>query len=296
MQRSVIHISKDTLKLFRAGNEVLVNNISHKFTRAEKLVFMAYSAKVCKFNNDEEIGITSVINNTEIAKICNLTVATVVTARKSLEKTGLIEVKNIDTFKHQIAIIGYERLHLTKEEGGTGYVKIGFNMFKKLCELTSNELRIAFDLILSIDSDSANNYNKSDSLTRNYSFIKKYLPSYVDCKKKVQEILKKLDGLFDLTFKEDHIQAKEIQTYNVKNYLSCVSKGNRKFIKKILKNTKITFNKKDLNDLVQMSIEYSCKAISNALMYILLNNIDIKESLGALVRSLIKNSFIRYSA
>ncbi|WP_040328401.1 hypothetical protein [Clostridium ihumii] len=289
MSKSVLNISKDILKLFRDGNEVPLNNISYKFTKTEKLVFLAYSSKIIKFNNDE-LGITTVINNTEIAKLCNLTVATVVTARKSLEKTGLIKVKNIDKFKHQVIIVGYENLHLTKDEGGSGYVKIGFNMFKELCKLTANELRIAFDLILSIDSNKGNKFNGTDSLTRNYSFIKKYLPSYVDCKKKVKEILKKLDGLFDLTFKEDNIQAKEIQTYNVENYLACVSKGNRKFIKKILKNTNINFDRKDLSDLVQMSIEYGCKSISNALMYIFLNTISIKETLGGLVRTLIKSA------
>lgn len=295
MQRSVIHISKDILKIFREGKKLTINEVDHKFTKAEKLVFLAYSSKVYKLDNEIE-GITPIITNTEIASMCNLSVATVISARNSLNELGLIKVESIDKFKHQIIIIGYERLHLTRKEGGTGYVKIAYNMFQELCKLGSNELRIAFDLILSIDSDSANNYNKSDSLTRNYSFIKKYLPSYVDCKKKVQEILKKLKGLFNLKFEDNSIKAKEVDSYKVKNYHDTIYKGNRKGLKRILKNNNISFNSKDLTDLVKMSMEYSYTAISNSLMYIFLNNIVIEKSLGALVRSLIKNSFMRYSA
>lgn len=290
MQRTVIHISKDVLKLFKTGGIETINGIEHRFTKAEKIVYIAYLAKVCKFSA-EETGCTVAISNSEIASMCSLDVTTVINSRNSLEALGMITVNKIDRFKHQVNVINYETLHATKDEGGTGYVKLGFNMFQELCKLNSNELRLACDLIVAIDSNKASKYNKSNFITRYFGNIRKYLPSYVNCKKKVKEILKKLDGLFDLTIQEDCVNAKEILAYNTDNYLARISKNNRKGIKKLAKNAGIKYTSKDLTDLVQMSIEYSYAAISNAFMYIMVKGITEIDNLGALVRTLIKNSF-----
>lgn len=290
MKRTIIHIGKETLKLFKVGKELNINGVKHKLTKAEKLVYIAYLSKVCKFGS-EEVGTTIAISNSEIANMCGLDVTTVINARKSLEELALVTVNKLDRFKHQIYIVGYENLHATKDEGGTGYVKIGFNMFHELCKLNSNELRLACDLIVAIDNNKGSKFNKSNFITRYFSNIRKYLPSYINCKKKVRSILKKLDGIFDLTIQDDSVDAKEIFAYNTDNYLATVSKNNRKGIKKLAKNAGIKYSTKDLTDLVQMSIEYSYAAISNAFMYILTRGITDIDNLGGLVRSLIKGSF-----
>lgn len=291
MKRTIINISKNTLKLFKTANKVTLNGTEHKFTRAEKIVYLGYLAKVCKFDA-EDLGWTTVVSNSTMSKLCGLDTSTVINCKRSLSTIGLINVEEIGNGKHRVKIIEYEQLHLTKEEGGTGYVKIGFNMFQKLCELNTNELRVALDILLSLDNMKNNIYNKSQFIVKYYSKARKYLPSYVNCKKKVAAIFEKLDKLlFDINLKEDHCTCKEILAYNVENYVAKVAKGNRKGIQRLAKANGIEYNSKDLTDLVQMSLEYGYTAISNALMYIMINAITNIDNLGALVRTLIKGSF-----
>lgn len=189
----------------------------------------------------------------------------------------------------------YKEYYLPKSKGGTGYITMPLEMFKKLLEVEDvNALRIELRKLLEYDR---RNIDSKSQVPANYTYrdIKRFLPKYLGYKGIINNVMDKGSEIFEnirankgivfkLKEKYDYLVIKEIIIEKATNAYD-------EFF------DVFNFSTKDFASILQLSTEYSIEVIKETLSriaeYYLKAGIEIR-NLGGLMRTIIrrnKNSY-----
>lgn len=273
------------------NNEKNVYRLQYSSSRLSKMQIK--QLMLYHFMDVDSNGFIKYISINNISKILNCNAKTVLNNNMKFVSLGLIALSKIDNKLFNLKLIGYDRYHLNKYDGGTGYVVMSKELLMSLMELKNvNSLRLEIRKLIKVDNDSLNNGNK-DASSYTYKEIKRFLPGYIDCAKIKNEIASKHASAFDTIIDEDHVEFKLLEEFNGKILKSKKQTVYTEKYKDILTDWK--FDEKDLkqviDDLVQMSFEYGFDKVAATVKQISSspskNEVD---SICKLTRHLIKAS------
>ena len=189
----------------------------------------------------------------------------------------------------------YKEYYLPKSKGGTGYITMPLEIFKKLLEVDDvNALRIELRKLLEYDRK---NISSKTQVAASYTYrdVKRFLPKYLGYKGAIDSAMDKCSEIFE------NIRASKGIAFKLKE------KYDYRIIKEriIEKATNaydeffdvFNFSTKDFASILQLSTEYSLEVIKETLRKIaegyLMRGIEVR-NLGGLMRTIIrrnKNSF-----
>ena len=230
-------------------------------------------------------GETLELSNKEVAKALNCSERTARDNIKALEDAGYIFINYKTEYKYKVFVRDYYKYH---NKNTRGYLYINDKCFKSLLKINNiNTLRFALNALVKLDDMRV---SKATKVKKEFTLksIMNFLPSNITCKKQVVEIIKQAKDIFNIKFTIDSvIVAFKSYTDSVKTKVSLES-NNKKAINKLIKRFGIAnVSKKDKEDMLQMSVQYSIHLVANALN--LLNEF-IPNELGAYLRSIIRKN------
>jgi hypothetical protein len=236
------------------------------------------------------------VNTRKMAKMLDVTHNTIINNMERLTENELISVSKVAPYTYNIYLIDYEKLFLTKKEGGSGYVVITREMYEKMLKIDDiNSLRLELRRILEYSkhynlnlekyfyekANKPNNneesklypYNPNINYSKNIfaEFELKYLqysvPKYLRYPKKIKELL--FDSkLFENTIKGNSLffRLKEKNTDEI--LMTKSFKYYSKFEKMLKKLYPYIEDKDIINNSYDLSIlsihEYGFKAVKQA--------------------------------
>lgn len=188
-----INIKRDILKLFQYSHEVEINNKKHKFTKAEKILYLGYLSRAIYYDV-EFLGTTIPILNRDMAKVCSLDETTICNSKKVLLDLNMIEVDEKYGNSYCFKFKDYDPVYITGLEHNYNYINIKMEIFNKLKNLNVNELNVAINIILAITNKRNRN---AEFVSFNYYNTMKNLGKYINCRSKVKSIYKNIADAFN---------------------------------------------------------------------------------------------------
>lgn len=256
-----------------------------------------------------EIDSLGTIKNLSIIRLADTLNCTTKSIRRSLEdlqeKDYIIYCNSGSSDLINVSILSYRFNHLTKEDGGTGYIKVPNTVLEEVIKADDiNYIRLIFRLLF---VESKNNPirgktgenidDNKDYISKRRSFIsfnelKSYLPDYMNSKPMIINILKDMSDVFYIEFYDEKIifeTKKEIDFVSVKADAEVDALVTLFNYKEYLKDDELT-------DLTNMSLRYGLKrtvsALSEAVSVYKDKLIDSVENLPGLLTTIIRNNEI----
>lgn len=232
-------------------------------------------------------GLTPELNNEYVANMINCTPKTARDNLKSLEAAGYIATSNKVFSSYVVYIIDYHKYHVGNNRG---YLNINKRVLNAILQTDSiNELRLALYCVVKLDD--IRKFKKTIKKFTYESLIN-ILPSYIYNKEQIKDIFVKLSdslNLFNISFEEECILISETNMADNHIFKKGVHNKNKKALKAFLTKHKLKVNKKEMNDLLQMFLQYNSKIVLNSL-----NLIKDKKprELGSYLRTIIRKNII----
>lgn len=252
----------------------------------------------------DDNGIIQYISTSQTASVLGCTEKTIKTNLDKFVDCNLLSYTKINSDLYTLYLPDYKKYHLSKYQGGTGYVQLAKEAFHEVLNINNvNALRLELRRILKFDNDYIK-YKDSDidldlDFCSTYTFeeIKRIMPDHINYRGAISDVLNKTSKIFDVTQQDSAITFKLKNEYN-SHFLKESKYLNFKheFYNFYNNETLISYpGPKVLEDLVQMSFEYGFKTVIEALhIYIknyYNNNVVIKNVCG-FIRTLIRKSMI----
>lgn len=237
------------------------------------------------------------ISTKELAEKLNCTVRTIRENNKILEELGLIFVSSCGSDLFNVHIIGYEKYHLTKLEGGTGYVQMTKSFIEALFSMENvNAMRLAIRALLRYDREVE--VEKGDVCFYSFKDIKSFTPSHINHKKIILELFDESKEVFNIQSHSDGLYIELNEKYNGKIQKDRIAQDYAKEITEVLAEEKLIVSPEDVSDLAQLSMEYgeSDIVIESIRIYKKYINRDdapeFIENFGGFIRTIIKRSLL----
>lgn len=252
-------------------------------------------------------GFASLISTKELAEHLGCTVRTIKNNNKELQRLGLIAFSEYGADLFSVEIKEYEKNHLTKEQGGTGYVQMTKSFMEAIVSMDNvNVMRLAIRALLKYDNEVE--MEKKDVCLYSYNDIKRFMPSNINHKKIIDELMQKTASIFTIIASDNYISIQLKEQYNGKvqkkekeNAYTCeIVDYVDEINKELVQGDEILLTNKDTADLVQLAMEYGLNHVRMALSiyapYIQSKSTpDTVQNIGGFIRTVIKNSiFNRY--
>lgn len=272
------------------------------------------------FYNPNKFGIINTISLDDLIYYLNCNVKTIINNLDILSMYGYLSYSKKDAHTISVCLNDYESYYLPANKGGRGFFIISLELFMHLIKINNIvSLRIHLRQLLEFDTLSM----KTDysAIYKSFKEIKRTLPEY--CKPKViKNSVENFNDIFNISFTDTSIRFEINQTFNCKlqkqkcfdNYLNMFDDFMKSFnITVYNKNSTIVssedsnynyffdnsdeilfrpinFKDYELEDLAQLSMQYSFDNVLLALSYVY-NKYYVKErtvhNLGGLVRTII---------
>lgn len=237
-------------------------------------------------------GIVKNIDEKSVANYLGCDIKTVRNNNERLIELNYIIFSRIDRFTINVILVDYKSYHLPSSRGGRGYITMSKELLDELLIIDNvNTLRLEIRNLIKFDDMNIDNINITSS-KYTYKQISRFLPSYINYISLIKDLLKDSSDLFHVDIQDDGIEFKLKDKYNSK-----ITKDNLK--NQIYSNifdfcidNGFLFSDKELEDLLQMGMQYSCQAVIGAVEYIdknyYLRGKDVNNVCG-LVRTIIVN-------
>lgn len=150
------------------------------------------------FIDIDRFGIVKNISLEKIANILGCSINTVKNNNKRLEELEYITFTNYYFGRFSAFIRDYPRYHLTKRDGGSGYLTMNKNIIMALIGIDDvNVLRLELRQLIKLDESNMNN-SEDELLNGEYSYndIRLFLPQYKSYKKAIKELSNYASSLF----------------------------------------------------------------------------------------------------
>lgn len=287
--------------------KTVYNNERHKYDLYKKT---SYDKRLSKYQLLQLItyhyfvdsrGFGSLLSSKELAEYLGCTLRTFKNNNKRLQELGLVYYSECGSDLFSIKIVGYENNHLTAEQGGKGYVQMSKSFMEALVSMDNvNVMRLAIRSLLKFDSDVS--VKQQDVCHYSYNDISLSMPSNINHKKIIDELMAKTSHIFTI-FKSDHfisihlkdeyngkIQKVEKETFFKEQLEEHIETLNED----LAESEEITITQKDETDLIQLSMEYGLNYVIEALAVYLRyiqsqTTPDIVHNLGGFIRTVIRN-------
>ena len=235
----------------------------------------------------DSYGIIKSVSCKDIADEIGVTVRTIKDNFKFFIDKGLLYATKRDSDHYGLAIAGYRDYFKTKAEYGRGFLQITKEAFVILNkEKKINSIRLACRQFLEYSRVNINSDDNIKSAEFSYSKIKRFLPSYINCPKKINFIIKnsKID-VFDTEvrsngivfklkpdFDSDAIRKDNIEKYKIKISEHIFKQG--RILGNLLAGEPydlrvITDIDVYIDDFVQMSLQYGLDLVLSGLNYLI---------------------------
>ncbi len=252
-------------------------------------------------------GFAALISTKELAEHLGCTVRTIKNNNKRLQRLGLISFSEYGADLFSVEIKDYEKNHLTKEQGGTGYVQMTQSFMKALVSMDNvNVMRLAIRALLKYDNEV--HVEQKDVCIYSYNDIKRFMPSNINHKKIIDELMQKASDIFTVIAGDTHVSVQLKEEFNGKVQKT---EKERLFTTEIYEQVdainesfsegeELLLTNQETDDLVQMAMEYGINHVRQALAvypsYIQSPGTpDSIKNIGGFIRTVIKNNiFNRY--
>lgn len=246
-------------------------------------------------------GFASFVSVKALSEHLGCTKRTIKNNNKTLQRLGLISFSEYGADLFSMEIKGYKENHLTKEQGGTGYVQMSKTFLESIISMDNvNVMRLSIRALLKYDTEVE--VAKKDSCIYSYNDIKRFMPSNINHKKIIDELMEKTAEIFVILTTDTHISIQLKETHNgkiqkkekEKLYSESIEKHAQHINEQMDDEELLSFDEKDMSDLVQLSMEYGFKSVQRAL-YVYVNHIrntktpDVIHNIGGFIRTVIKN-------
>jgi len=244
-------------------------------------------------------GIRSHVSISKTANDLGLCTKTVLINLQKFIEEDLIYTTKIDSNTYSIYLKDVKSYHLSREQGGSGYIPMSKELLLALIDIKNiNSLKLEIRKLLKYDSLRVSK-DSTKKGAMSFKDIKRFLPGHINYKSILDKIIDGASSIFNLDKKVDE---NKIEFELDPSYDARVIKKERELeysinFASILSDNVIIGIKQDLDlrDLVQMSFEYGYKTVVAALKKYITdyyyNNI-VANNIGAFVRSLIQRSIV----
>lgn len=231
----------------------------------------------------------------ETARILNLCEKTVIRNIKKLTIEGLICTSKVSPDIYSIYMTEAEKYHLTKKEGGTGYIPVSLELFTEILNIQNvNSLKLEIRKLIKFDNNRINK-NSTNKVTFSFEDIRRFLPNYINYCGIINKIV---DGTSDV-FREN-TKNKKIE-FELKEIYDARRLRKQKHLEYGINFAALAgengFAGDSANlptgDLIKMSFEYGHRTVLAALKKYIQeyywNNVVVY-NVGAFIRSLIQKA------
>ncbi|PLS19722.1 hypothetical protein CVD28_04735 [Bacillus sp. M6-12] len=252
-------------------------------------------------------GVVPFVSAKQLAEKFDCTVKTIKNNNKRFVELGLISITHYSSDLFSVDIQGYEDYHLTKMEGGTGYVQMSKNFLEALVTLDNvNSMRLAIRALLQYDNEVE--LKQKEQCYYSYNDIKRFMPSNINHKKIIDELLLKTKHIFDFEATDkglfislkDEFNGKVQKQQKEEEFKSTIT-GHMIDVNRGLfmaGEESVELLDSDTEDLSHLSMEYGVDLVIEALdIYIdFQRNQSTPEKInnvGGFIRTVIRNNFIK---
>lgn len=216
-------------------------------------------------------GIVKNISTKKVAKLLGCTTRTVKNNNQRFIDLGYILYSKAFDDKFSILLTDYSKYHLTKKEGGTGYITMSKELLFELLKIDSvNSLRLELRKTIEFD-DSNINTNLPRFGEYTYNEIKRFLPEYLHYKRAVNNVIENCSNCYDVIQDEKGIKFMLKDKYNPDILIDNIYEECEKnlYIHPITKSLYV--NEEVQNNLYDLCIRYGIQTVNSALDYIYYN-------------------------
>ncbi|WCK57714.1 hypothetical protein PP175_27135 (plasmid) [Aneurinibacillus sp. Ricciae_BoGa-3] len=271
---------------YRIQKDELLKN-KKRLSKYQLLQFILYHLMTVDSN-----GFIKYVSIKAIASLLGCNVRTVKNNNIELSKLGLISTMKYTSDIFSVHITKYKEYHQSRKQNGSGYFRISKELFVQLVSAKSvNEIRASLRLALEQDNKSI---SAEEYAITTYQDIKQSLPKNISYPKIIKKTLEGVTGSFDIQSKDSIVMFKLRPEFNEKLLRAKKEKQFTQQIRSILGETTYKLSPEDMNDLVQLSMEYGvtylCEALSLYKEQVSNEEELVVENVGGFVRSLIKKT------
>lgn len=253
-------------------------------------------------------GVVPFVSTKQLAKRLGCSKRTIKNNNQRLAKLELIAVSFYGKDLFSVDILGYEKYHLPKMEGGTGYVQMTKGFLEAIGEMDNvNSMRLAIRALLKFDDEVE--VRRQEECMYTYNDMKRFMPSNINHKKIIDELMAKTAGIFDIQAYDAFVMIKLKDAYNGKVQKQLKEEEFKETIAHHLQESNqslvqdglevlIDLSSEEIEDLSHLSMEYGVelviKGLNACVSYIQDEKTpDLIENIGGFIRTVIKNNFIR---
>lgn len=257
------------------------------------------------FLGTDSKGFVSFVSTKELAGKLKCNVRTIKNNNKRLEELGFISYHNYGADLFSVKIDGYESYHLKREEGGTGYVQMSKNFIKALYDMDNvNVMRLAIRALLKFDTEVE--VRKEVQCEYSYNDIKRFMPSNINHKKIIDELMAKTTHIFDIVTTSTSIFISLKEEFNGKvqktqkevAFTETITDYMDELNQELPEQDAIKLFPQETENLVELAMEYGIDNVLQAIdiyqSYIDSDDTpDAVVNLGGFIRTVIEKNLIR---
>lgn len=239
------------------------------------------------------------VSATEIASLLGSSVRTVKDNFKALKELGFIEYHKINADLFSVYLVDYHKYHLTKEEGGKGYIQMAKEFLHALIEIKNvNAIRLCLRQLLKYDDEVVLKGNTHGVYT--YEDLKRFMPKNIRYKKAIQKVLEKTQKAFDVESKGSVVVFKLKDEYNGRILKQKKEQEYAQQIGAFFSENQEVVTQFVMSDLVQLAMQYGIQYVMQALhiyknMFLTEERTNFVENIGGFIRTVIRNNLLKKS-
>lgn len=253
------------------------------------------------FLGTDSNGFVSYVSTKELAEELSCTVRTIRNNNKRLEELGFISFHNYGKDLFSVKINGYENYHLKKEEGGTGYIQMTQSFLEALFSMDNvNVMRLAIRSLLKFDNEAGD----EERCEYSYNDIKRFMPSNINHKKIIDELMAKTTHIFHIETANSGIFLSLKEEFNGKIQKKQKSQQFREVLSNqievinetALEEESISLSSAETDNLVELAMEYGIEPVVEALHHYKNYHRHTPEkikNIGGFIRSVIEKNLLR---
>lgn len=159
------------------------------------------------FIDIDRFGIVKNISLLEIAEKLKCTVNTIKNNNERLRELEYIDYTSYNDGIYSVRLRDYTKYHLTKREGGVGYITMTSDVMNQLIDIDDvNLLRLEIRKLIKYDEVNIENHTEETNEGEySYNDIRLFLPKYKSYKKSIATLLNTKQTIFDTEIKEKKI-------------------------------------------------------------------------------------------
>ena len=195
-----------------------------------------------------------------------------------LHRRYIIDYTEINNLFCSVLLPAYSTYHLEGYKGGEGYIDVPEFLMKELLACRNiNEIRLAIIQLLNLDKQRLKQerdavterieQNESEVTTIiNINEFKYGMPNYLNSASKIKELVKEVSFTQIEYLENRKVKVSLHSRYNYINYRERLAEEYAEMLQADLEFINAVFNSKQMNDLIQMCIQYSYEEVINAII------------------------------